>query len=347
MSGMGVARSATVEELREQSGPLIDVRSPSEFARGHWPEARNLPLFEDDERAAVGTAYKQEGRRRAVQLGLEITGPKLADLAVRLESLAGGDTPRIYCWRGGMRSASIAWLAEQIDLKPLLLKGGYKQYRHWVLKQFSRPWPLCLLGGRTGTGKTDLLLALEQRGVAMVDLEGLAHHRGSSFGGLGLPEQPSTEHYENKLAECLDRHQRGQARSIWLEAESVQVGRCRIPADLFQQMQQAPVLEIRRTLDERVNQLVGVYGTQGKEALSEATQRISRRLGPQRTAMALKAIAAEDWGTACRATLDYYDRCYDHELERTPHRRSIDISGLSPSAAADRLIQLGCMERSD
>ena len=347
MSGMGIARSVTVQELREQSGPLIDVRSPSEFARGHWPGARNLPLFNDDERASVGTAYKRQGRRRAVQLGLEITGPKLADLATKLESVAGGAPPRIYCWRGGMRSASIAWLAEQIDLKPLLLKGGYKRYRHWVLEQFSRPWPLRLLGGRTGTGKTDLLLALEQRGVAMVDLEGLAHHRGSSFGGLGLPQQPSTEHYENKLAECLDRHRRSQARSIWLEAESVQVGRCRIPAGLFQQMQQAPVLEIQRTLEERVNQLVEVYGSQGQEALSEATQRISRRLGPQRTAMALKAIEAEDWGNACRATLDYYDRCYDHELERSPQRRSIDISGLSPSAAADHLIQNGYVERSD
>ena len=346
MSGMGIARSVTVEELREQSGPLIDVRSPSEFARGHWPGASNLPLFEDDERASVGTAYKRQGRRRAVQLGLEITGPKLADLANQLESLAGEASPRIYCWRGGMRSASIAWLAEQIDLKPLLLKGGYKRYRHWVLEQFSSPWPLRLLGGRTGTGKTDLLLALEQRGVAMVDLEGLAHHRGSSFGGLGLPQQPSTEHYENKLAEVLDRLRRSQARSIWLEAESVQVGRCRIPAGLFQQMQQAPVLEIQRSLDERVNQLVEVYGSQGQEALSEATQRISRRLGPQRTTTALKAIAAEDWGTACRATLDYYDRCYDHELERSPQRRSIDISGLSPSAAADHLIQRGYVERS-
>ena len=168
MSGMGIARSVTVEELREQSGPLIDVRSPSEFARGPWPGAWNLPLFDDDERASVGTAYKRQGRRRAVQLGLEITGPKLADLATKLDSVAGGAPPRIYCWRGGMRSASIAWLAEQIDLKPLLLKGGYKRYRHWVLEQFGRPWPLRLLGGRTGTGKTDLLLALEQRGVAMV-----------------------------------------------------------------------------------------------------------------------------------------------------------------------------------
>ena len=112
-------------------------------------------------------------------------------------------------------------------------------------------------------------------------------------------------------------------------------------------MQQAPVLEIQRSLDERVHQLVGVYGSQGQEALSEATQRISRRLGPQRTTTALKAIAEEDWGTACRATLDYYDRCYDHELERSPQRRSIDISGLSPSAAADHLIQNGYVERSD
>ena len=118
----------------------------------------------------------------------------------------------------------------------------------------------------------------------------------------------------------------------------MQVGCCRIPNAFFRQMKQAPVVEIRRELEERVQQLVAVYGPQGGEALAAATDRISRRLGPQRTKQALEAIAAKDWATACRATLDYYDRCYDHELERSPERQSLNISGLSAEQAADQLI---------
>ena len=344
MSGMGETRSNDVLQLRELEGPLLDVRSPSEFAKGHWPGAINVPLFNDEERAAVGTAYKQQGRRPAIHLGLEITGPKLSGLARQLEALREQGHPRIYCWRGGMRSASMAWLAEQIELKPTLLQGGYKSYRQWAQSRFEQAWPLRVMGGRTGTGKTDLLLAMAARGAAVVDLEGLAHHRGSSFGGLGLPEQPSTEHYENKLAEALDQHQRQQAREIWLEAESIQVGCCRIPKALFDQMKDAPVLEIQRDLNERVEQLVQVYGHQGGAALAEATQRISRRLGPQRTKEALDAIAREDWAGACRATLDYYDRCYDHELERSPKRNTIDLTGQSAAEAAQTLIQRGFIE---
>ncbi len=339
MSGMGDVNRRPIERLRDLPGTVIDVRSPSEYAKGHWPGSINCPLFSDAERAEVGTTYKQSGRREAVQLGLALTGPKLSALASALERMGGDGPLKIYCWRGGMRSASIAWLADLLDLEPLILEGGYKAYRRWVLEQFERPWPLTLLGGRTGTGKTDLLLALRQRGVAVVDLEGLANHRGSSFGGLGRPPQPSTEHYENLLAEDLDRLRQRAATSIWLEAESVQVGCCRIPNALFRQMKQAPVVEIRRELEERVQQLVAVYGPQGGDALAAATDRISRRLGPQRTKQALEAIAAEDWATACRATLDYYDRCYDHELERSPERQSLNISGLSAEQAADRLIR--------
>ena len=345
MSGMGDVRSLSVKELRSLSGPLVDVRSPGEFARGHWPGAVNIPLFTDEERAAVGTSYKQQGRLPAVHLGLSFTGPKLAQHAAALEQLRDQGNPRMYCWRGGMRSASMAWLAEQIDLKPTLLQGGYKSYRRWVQEQFESPWPIKVMGGRTGTGKTDLLLAMERKGVAILDLEGLANHRGSSFGGLGLPPQPSTEHYENRLAEVLHRHRSASATAIWLEAESIQVGRCRIPKPFFDQMQLAPVLEIQRSLEERVQQLVNVYGHQGGEALAEATERISRRLGPQRTQQALDAIRREDWAEACRATLDYYDRCYDRELERSPQRNKVDLEGLDADQAANRLISDGSLDR--
>ena len=340
-----------ISAFLQGSGPVLDVRAPAEFAQGHIPGAINLPLFSDEERAAVGTTYKQQGRQAAVQLGLELVGPRLASLGASLSShaAAAGEAPlRLHCWRGGMRSGSVAWLASSLDLPVQLLEGGYKAYRRWVLELLEQPWPIHLLGGRTGSGKTDLLLALQQQGVAIVDLEGLAHHRGSSFGNLGLPPQPSNEHYENRIAAVLDGL-RG-AEQIWVEAESVQVGRCRVPVGLWRQMQQAPLLEIRRPLEERLRQLVAVYGVQDPQELLEATQRISRRLGPQRTAAAVEAIERRDWREACRQMLDYYDRCYDHELERhgeADRARMLgchDLGCDDPASAAAGLLSCGAVQ---
>lgn len=335
------AKPVSIEAFLEASGPVVDVRSPAEFAQGHIPGAHNLPLFDTDGRAAVGTAYKQHGRQAAIQLGLELVGPRLAGLGLQLRHLADGNRLRLHCWRGGMRSASVAWLAELQDLEVVLLAGGYKAFRAWVLASFEKSWPLHLLGGRTGTGKTALLLALQRRGVAVVDLEGLAHHRGSSFGGLGLPPQPTSEHYENRLAMALKPL--AAAKAIWLEAESAQVGRCRIPAGLWKGMGEAPVLEIRRPLAERIAQLVAEYGCQEPAALVAATERIAKRLGPQRTAAALEAIARRDWSLACAAMLDYYDRCYDQELSRrsTDLQATIDVGGLEPLQAAETLLSSG------
>lgn len=341
-----------VEAFLAAAGPLIDLRSPAEFAQGHIPGATNLPLFDNDERAEIGTLYKQQGRQAAVLLGLALVGPRMVSLGTALlAALAEHRTPssaaaqphnapclRLHCWRGGMRSGSVAWLAGQLDLPVLLLGEGYKAYRHWVLELFERPWPLRLLGGRTGCGKTDLLLALRQQGVAVLDLEGRAHHRGSSFGALGLPPQPSSEHYENLLAADLASLE--GADEIWLEAESSQVGRCRIPAGLWRQMKGAPALEIQRPMEQRVSQLVAIYGMQDPAGLAEATQRIAKRLGPQRTAHALEAIAAADWASACRQMLDYYDRCYDHDL--SSHAvQAVDLGELAPLEAAGLLLEQG------
>jgi tRNA 2-selenouridine synthase len=344
-----MAEPIAIRGFLDATGPVVDVRTPAEFAQGHIPGARNLPLFSDEERVVVGTTYKQQGRQAAVQLGLALVGPKLADLGASLTTWsaeAAGAPLRLHCWRGGMRSGSLAWLANTLGLPVLLLDGGYKAYRRWVLELLEQPWPIRLLGGRTGSGKTDLLLALQQRGVAVIDLEGLAHHRGSSFGNLGLPPQPSTEHYENRIAAGLDGL-RG-AEQIWVEAESAQVGRCRIPAGIWRQMQAAPLLEIQRPVQERLRQLVAVYGVQDPEELADATRRIGRRLGPQRTAAALEAIAAGDWSGACSQMLDYYDRCYDHELERhgTGQQQrlgAVDLGLLEAEAAADALIESGRM----
>lgn len=332
------AERLPVAAFLDRGGPLLDVRSPAEFAQGHIPGAINLPLFDDAGRAEVGTVYKREGRQAAVLCGLALVGPRLeamgAELARRAAACPGAPL-RLLCWRGGMRSASVAWLAAQLDLPAVLLEGGYKSFRRWVLALFERPWPLRLLGGRTGTGKTDLLLALARRGVAVVDLEGLAHHRGSSFGALGLPPQPSSEHYENRLAMAL--HGLAGAPEIWLEAESVQVGRCRIPAGLWRQMKAAPALAVQRPLEHRLAQLVRIYGVQDPDELAEATRRIARRLGPQRTAAALEAIAARDWTAACRQMLDYYDRCYDHDLSAHTSE-PVELGERTAEAAAELLL---------
>jgi tRNA 2-selenouridine synthase len=326
-------------------GALLDVRTPAEFVQGHIPGAASLPLFSDAERAEVGTLYKQQGRQAAVLRGLALVGPRMEALAAELmtwSERSGGAPLRLHCWRGGMRSGSVAWLAQQLELPVLLLEGGYKSYRRWVLELFERPWPLRLLGGRTGSGKTELLLALRERGAAVVDLEGLAHHRGSSFGGLGLPEQPSSEHYENRLAAALAPL--AGAEQIWLEAESAMVGRCRIPAGLWRQMKAAPVLAVERPLQERVAHLVDIYGAQDPLALAEATRRIAKRLGPQRTALALEAIERSDWATACEQMLDYYDRCYDHDLDG--HACSaVELGGLAAPQAARELISRGLVAR--
>ncbi len=332
-------QAVDVDAFLAADGPILDVRSPAEHAQAHIPGALSLPLFDDAERAEIGTLYKQRGRASAVRRGLSLVGPRLEALAEQLERHAAAGQPlRLHCWRGGMRSGSVAWLAGTLDLPVLLLDGGYKRFRRWALELFEQPWPVRLLGGRTGSGKTELLLALQRRGVAVIDLEGLAHHRGSSFGALGLPPQPSSEHYENRLAIAL--HGLRGAREIWLEAESSQVGRCRIPAGLWRQMQQAPVLEVRRPLAQRLDHLVAIYGVQDPEALAEATRRIARRLGPQRTSAALAAIEQRDWRTACEQMLDYYDRCYDHELQAHPVA-PVDLGDLDPEAAAGLLLQRG------
>ncbi|MFS6818695.1 rhodanese-like domain-containing protein [Synechococcus lacustris Tous-12m] len=145
--------------------PLLDVRSPGEYEQAHIPGAKNLPLFSNEERADVGSCFKREGSKVAVKLGLELVAPRLLELANQLEAEAKNGHLRLYCWRGGMRSSSVAWLAKTVGIDVQLLAGGYKSFRNWALAQFELSWPICLLGGGTGSGKTAVLQALAKRGL--------------------------------------------------------------------------------------------------------------------------------------------------------------------------------------
>ncbi|MCY4359106.1 MAG: tRNA 2-selenouridine(34) synthase MnmH [Cyanobacteria bacterium MAG APA_bin_95] len=335
-----MVRSLSCDHFLKAGGPLLDVRSPGEFARGHIPGAHNLPLFSDEERAGVGTLYKHQGRRAAVRRGLELVGPRLAVLAEQAAALAEADANlRVHCWRGGLRSSSTAWLLETYDLSCTLLEGGYKAFRRWLRQALARSQPVVLLGGHTGSGKTDVLHALRSAGAQVLDLERLAHHRGSSFGGIGQPRQPTTEQFENEIAMALRAV--SPHRVLWIEAESVQVGCCRIPPELFHQMQQAPLVELQRPDHERLDHLLATYGAMPRQELVEATRRIGKRLGPQRTRQAVDAIAAGNLRLACQVILSYYDRTYAHGLARSPHTPvPLVREGQSSAALAQQLLAM-------
>ncbi|WAL62292.1 tRNA 2-selenouridine(34) synthase MnmH [Thermocoleostomius sinensis] len=332
-----MVRSLTVEQFLQAPGVILDVRSPGEYEQGHIPEAVSFPLFTNEERAKVGTHYKQQGRDQAVELGFEIAGPKCADFVKQAKSLAPDRRVRVHCWRGGMRSGAISWILEMAGLDVSVLVGGYKAFRHWVLEQFQVPRSILILGGMTGMGKTDILSALTDRGAQVLDLENLANHRGSSYGNLGLPKQPSTEQFENLIAMQWARFNLSQP--VWIEAESKRIGICRIPEALFQQMERSPVIEVTRPRSERLQALVNLYGLADRQELINATERIRKRLGGLRTQTAVKLIQENQLPAACDIILDYYDKTYTYDL----HRRNVpihvlDVTGLTPAESADRLL---------
>lgn len=330
----------TTAEFLRASGVLLDVRSPAEYAQGQIPGAISFPLFSNAERAEVGTCYKQQGRDAAVELGLAIVGPKLTEFVATAKQLAPDRHLRIHCWRGGMRSGSMAWLMETAGFQVALLDRGYKGFRQWARSQLAIPKPVLTLGGMTGTGKTAILHILAAQGEQILDLEDLANHRGSSYGNLGLPPQPSTEQFENLIA--IEWAKFSVDRPIWIEAESRMVGTCRVPDPLFHQMITAPVLQVERSRSERIEILLKMYGTVDPEQLMIATDRLTKRLGGDRTQAAVKFIQQGNLAAAIHIVLDYYDKTYLHDLQR----RKVPIypvpaTELSDFAVAQLLIEMG------
>jgi tRNA 2-selenouridine synthase len=290
----------------------IDVRSPKEFAKGHIPHAINLPLFNDEERAKVGTIYKQTGKNEAIEAGLEIVGPKMVEFVRFVKPLVKENKIFVHCWRGGMRSGSMAWLFSTMGYEVYTLQNGYKAYRHLVLETLAQPAKYIILGGRTGSGKTEILHQLRDRGVQILDLERLANHKGSSFGALGELPQPSTEHFENLLH--LEMGKLDRSKPIWLEDESKNIGKCSITNELWGQMLTSPVVVVNIPLEVRVRRLVQDYGEMSREGLEDAIRRIERRLGSEAMKDALQSLSAGDMPKVVRITLQYYDKAYDHSI---------------------------------
>lgn len=328
---------------KAQTLPIIDVRSPGEYDHAHIPGAVSIPLFDNEERALIGTKYKQAGKDSAVLLGLNMVGPKLADFVKQSKKLNADKEVLVHCWRGGMRSGSFAWLLDTAGLTASTLAGGYKAYRNAVLASFAKPRNLIILGGKTGSGKTDILHELARQGEQVIDLEALAHHRGSSYGSIGQLPQPFTEQFENALFSqwrYMDHSDESSQRRIWLEDESRSIGSCFIPMPLWQQMRVAPVIFVDVPKAVRVKRLVAEYTGIDHNLLVEATERIRKRLGGKVTKEALDALTRQDYATVADLTLDYYDKAYVHGLsQRDPGSvSSMNIQEDNPAHTAKELI---------
>jgi tRNA 2-selenouridine synthase len=289
--------------------PVIDVRSPGEYLKGHIPGACNVALFSNEERAIVGTAYKHEGKGKAMELGLEFVTPKLESFISDASRIAPERKVVVHCWRGGMRSGSFAQhLHEHGFHSVYIIEGGYKAFRNYVLRYFERPFQLKILGGYTGSGKTEILHCMSDQGYQVVDLEGLANHRGSAFGGIDLPDQPTTEQFENNLFDAL--RQLSHEKPIWLEDESNGIGKVNIPKPFFKQMRNQPLYFLHIPQQERAKHLVDTYADLDPIGLRESIEKIATRLGLDKTKLALSALDKGDFRLVAELVLVYYDKYY-------------------------------------
>jgi tRNA 2-selenouridine synthase len=310
-------KCVSIEEFLAAPGTLFDVRSPCEFDHGHIPGASSLPLFTDEERAQVGTVYKQNGKEIAIQVGLRLLGPKLESFAKSLRKGSNG-VCRITCFRGGMRSRSVQWLASLFGIETIRLEGGYKAFRHYVLETFSSPYSFIVIGGATGSGKTEIIQAIAKSGYKAIDLENLASHRGSAFGLIPGAQQPTQEHFENLLATSL-RELKNPA-PIFLEDESRLIGACMIPQGIYENMDRSVLLWVEVPFEKRLLRLVETYGCFPKSWLLEKTVKLTKRLGGEQTKKVVTAIEEDRLKDAACLLLEYYDKAYLHSRSLHPRK---------------------------
>ena len=311
---MGITKLNITDFLTlAQTTPVLDVRSPSEFAHAHIPNAYSFPLFNDEERKQVGTAYKQRSRQIAIKIGLDYFGPNMRNLVQEAERIATlhnhTQTLLVHCWRGGMRSAAIAWLLDLYGFKIYTLAGGYKSFRNWVLQQFTWPYNFQILGGYTGSGKTLLLHELKRKGETVIDLEALAQHKGSAFGMHDTLPQPSQEMFENLLALQL-LHASQSNKPIWLEDESQRIGHNNIPHPLWSTMRNAPVWFINIPFQHRLEYILQDYGKLNPHKMVDAIMRIQTKLGGLDAKNAINFILENNFRECFNILLKYYDKAY-------------------------------------
>ena len=327
--------------------PVLDVRSPAEYEHSHIPGAYSLPLFTDEERKVVGTAYKQESKQKAIKKGLKFFGVKMAEMVEEAEKIIDANylgqqkekKVIVHCWRGGMRSAGVAWLLDLYGFKVYTIVGGYKAFRSWCLQQFDKEYSFKIIGGYTGSGKTEILASLTQKGSTVIDLESLANHKGSAFGHLGEKRQPSQEMFENQLALSLSHA--ASAEAIWIEDESQRIGTVNIPTVLYNSIKTKPVYFLEIPFNKRLQYIVDSYGIFEKEHLSNCISRIQKRLGGLETKLALQYLQAGETADSFKILLKYYDKyylkCLEQKKDKVEFIKNIVLDDTNPVKNAEIL----------
>ena len=301
--------------LRNQL-PIVDVRSEGEHAQGHIRPALNIPILNDQERVVVGTLYKKEGQQAAIKAGFRLVGPRLVDIIENAQ--VAGKELLIHCWRGGMRSANFCQFVGMAGIKTHQLRGGYKAYRQQAMASLQHPFKFVIISGCTGSGKSELLRTLKSKGEQIIDLEFLASHKGSVFGGINMPPQPTTEQFQNDLFEAINRLD--LSRRIWVEDESIAIGKIFLPHDLWRQMGTGPVIEVEVSREKRIERLVGEYHQVDPKIFNEAMQGIQKKLGGQHFKTAQEKVLQHDFFAAIDVLLTYYDKAYNNGLQRKASR---------------------------
>lgn len=297
---------------------LVDVRSQLEYAKGNIPGSINIPLLNNDERKEIGTIYKQENKRKAIKRGLDFFGPKMRSIVEELDHITGSinlSEPTkgkiaVYCWRGGMRSNIFAWLLEMYGYEVLVVRGGYKSYRNWCLKEFSKQRNCLLIGGYTGSGKTRILNAITgKKKIPFIDLEKIANHKGSAFGGIGLDAQPSQEYFENHIALSLYKFT-CEFNYVVLEDESLRIGNVSIPQPLWEEMCKGKMIFLDVDFLLRLKNILSEYGPLDRSLLAAAIMRLQKKLGGLETKIALEHLLNKDFESCFNILLKYYDKLY-------------------------------------
>jgi tRNA 2-selenouridine synthase len=329
---------------------ILDVRSPAEFAEDHVPGAINLPVLSDAERAEVGTIYTQVSRFTARRVGAALVARNIAaHLEGALADRPGDFAPLIYCWRGGQRSTAMATVLAQVGWRPTRLTGGYRTWRRSVTARLydgEPAWRLVLLEGHTGSAKTEILARAAAMGAQSLDLEGLADHRGSLFGGFAGRAQPSQKLFESRLLKALESLDR--TRPVLVEAESSKIGQIVLPPALWKAMAAAPAIAIEAPAAARAGYLVDAYAdiVADPAAVQAALAALPGRHGRKRLAEWAALATAGDFATLAGALMEHhYDPAYDRWRKRQPRSSlgSVTMHGLRPEdreAAARRVAAL-------
>ncbi len=320
--------------------PVVDVRSEGEFELGHIQGAINIPLLNNAERVVVGTTYKQKGQREAIKEGFRLVGPRLLEIIAAAEKVAHGKEILVHCWRGGMRSNNFAQFIGMAGIKSQCLEGGYKAYRHGALESFNTPLPIITITGCTGSGKSEVLRALASHGEQILDLENLAHHKGSAFGGLLMPAQPTTEQFQNELFEEILKLD--LSRRVWVEDESIAIGKIFLPREFWQHMHESLLVQMDVPKEVRIQRLVNEYGLADRGEFLTTMGKVVKKLGGQNFQLAKERLLQNDMFSVIDILLTYYDKAYLGSIDKRKNRIKLTMpwDGKDSGSYAKKLIDL-------